>query len=220
MESIDRMYPTNIPAEGTSGDAIGKSIEDGGQAGADRKLPAGTRSVVLLWLLHDMPYIAMLLLVLTGVVLRLPVIYWIILTPVFAFISIVERWRKPITQAERFGFVARILLDWSALLLAIFLLYSSGVKGVMNANATSLGMMLLLGLGTFVSGVQARVWQICAIGGVLFLAVPALGWLYQSPLLLIAAAFVIVALSGVAWWWVSRSSGREKDAASALPAQG
>ena len=38
----------------------------------------------------------------------------------------------------------------------------------MNPNATSLGMMTLLALGTFVAGVQARVWQICAVGGVLF----------------------------------------------------
>jgi len=68
---------------------------------------------------------------------------------------------------------------------------------------------LMLALGTFVSGVQARVWQICAIGGVLFLAVPGLGWLDQSPLLLTAAACVIVVLGGVAWWVIhrGRSSG-------------
>jgi hypothetical protein len=55
-------------------------------------------------------------------------------------------------------------------------------------------------LGTFVAGVQARVWEICAVGAVLFAAVPALGWLDQSPLLLMFAACVIVALVGAAWW--------------------
>jgi hypothetical protein len=64
-------------------------------------------------------------------------------------------------------------------------------------------MMTLLALGTFVAGVQGRVWRICAVGCALFLAVPGLGWLDQSPLLLTAAAFVIVALGGLAWW-VSR----------------
>ena len=160
----------------------------------------------MLWLLHDIPYIAMLLLALVGVILRLPVVYWIILTPIFGIISIVEGWRKSIIQTERLGFVVRVALDWCALLFAIFLLYSRGVQGVMNANATSLGMMLLLGLGTFVSGVQARVWQICAIGCVLFTAVPSLGWLDSSPLLLTAAACAIVVLSGVGWWWASQSS--------------
>jgi hypothetical protein len=206
MDTIDRSHPVNMLAQGASGVEAGKSAEEGGQPDADRILSAQTRSVALSWLLHDIPYIAMLLLALVGVVLRLPVIYWIILTPVFALISIIERWRKPIARAERVGFVVRIVLDWGALLIAIFLLYSSGVQGVMNPNATSLGMMLLLGLGTFVSGVQARVWQICAIGAVLFLAVPGLGWLDKSPLLILAAAGAIVVLSGVAWWWTSRLS--------------
>ncbi len=39
-------------------------------------------------LLDDLPYAAMLALALVGVVLRLPVVYWIILTPVFGVISI------------------------------------------------------------------------------------------------------------------------------------
>ena len=117
----------------------------------------------------------MLLLALVGVVLRLPVIYWVILTPVFGIISIAEGQTHFVTRTERLGFVFRVALDWCALLLAIYLLYNSGVQGVMNANATSLGMMTLLALGTFVAGVQARVWQICAVGGVLFLVSPRLG---------------------------------------------
>ena len=70
----------------------------------------------------------------------------------------------------------------------------------MNANATSLTMMILLALGTFVAGVQARVWQVCGVGAVLFLAVPGLGWLDQSPLLLTAATCLIIGLSGAVWW--------------------
>jgi hypothetical protein len=95
-------------------------------------------------------------------------------------------------------------LSWFALLLAIYLLYDNGVRGVLNANANSLAMMILLALGTFVAGVQAGVWRICAVGGVLFLAVPSLGWLDQSPLLLTAATLVIIALGGLAWWMTQR----------------
>jgi len=203
MNAIDRPHPANIGAHGTHGGATAESAEDGLPPVTDRILPVRTRSVMLSWLLHDIPYIAMLLLALVGVVLRLPVIYWVILTPVFGIISIIEGWRNFLTRTERLGFVVRVALDWCALMLAIYLLYNSGVQGVMNANATSLGMMILLALGTFVSGIQARVWKICAIGGVLFLAVPGLGWLDQSPLLLTAATCLIIALGGVAWW-VSR----------------
>jgi hypothetical protein len=65
-------------------------------------------------------------------------------------------------------------------------------------------MMTLLALGTFVAGVQARVWRICAVGIVLFAAVPGLGWLDQSPLMWTVATLVIVALGGAVWWVMER----------------
>jgi hypothetical protein len=158
------------------------------------------RSVFLRWLVHDSPYIAMLLLALVGVVFRLPVSYWVILTPAFGVISVAAGWRHFVTRNARLELIYKLALSWCALLLAIYLLYNNGVQGVLNANATSLAMMVLLALGTFVAGVQANVWRICAVGGVLFLAVPGLGWLDQSPLLLTAATLVIIALGGLAWW--------------------
>jgi hypothetical protein len=152
----------------------------------------------------------MLLLALLGVVVRMPLIYWLILLPVFAVISVAEGWRHFVIKSQHPKLVYGVALNWCALLLSIYLLVNSGVQGVMNANATSLAMMILLALGTFVAGVQARVWQICAVGGVLFLSVPGLGWLDQSPLLLAAAAFLIIGLSGLAWWASQRRQGSAK----------
>jgi hypothetical protein len=161
---------------------------------------APPRSVAMQWFLHDIFYIAMLVLALVGVVFRLPVTYWVILMPVFGGITIAEGWKHFADRTERLGLLYRVGLNWCALLLSIYLLSNTGVSGVMNANATSLAMMTLLALGTFVAGIQARVWQICAVGSVLFLAVPGLGWLDQSPLLLTAATALFVALGGLAWW--------------------
>ena len=175
-----------------------------GVAGAP---PASQQSVFLRWFQHDIPYIAMLLMALVGVVFRLPVTYWGILIPVFAIISGTEGWRHFVTQRERYGLLLGVALNWCALMLAMYLLYNDGVKGVLNANATSLAMMVLLALGTFVAGVQTRVWQICAVGGALFLAVPALGWLDQSPLLLVAGTCVVIALVGFVWWVTQRRLG-------------
>jgi hypothetical protein len=167
--------------------------------------PAPRKSVFLQWFLHDIFYIAMLTLALVGVVFRLPVSYWVILMPVFGCITIAEGWSHFSDRTERLGLVYRVGLNWCALLLAIYLLSNTGVSGVMNANATTLSMMTLLALGTFIAGVQARVWQICAVGSLLFLAVPGLGWLDQSPLLLTAAGVVVVALGGLAWWVTARA---------------
>jgi hypothetical protein len=162
------------------------------------------RSVFIRWLVHDSPYITMLLLALVGVIFRLPISYWVILTPVFGVISVAAGWRHFVTRGARLELIYKSALSWFALLLAIYLLYDNGVRGVLNANANSLAMMILLALGTFVAGVQAGVWRICAVGGVLFLAVPSLGWLDQSPLLLTAATLVIIALGGLAWWMTQR----------------
>jgi hypothetical protein len=177
-------------------------------------LATPARSAVLAWFLHDIFYIAMLALALLGVIFRLPVSYWVILMPVFGVITIAEGWRHFADRKERFGLVYRVGLNWCALLLAIYLLSNTGVSGVMNVNATALSMMTLLALGTFIAGVQSRVWQICLVGSLLFLAVPALGWLDQSPLLLTAAAALIVALGALAWWVNQRSGEAATQAAS------
>ena len=182
-----------------SGNAVTTALDQ-------RTEPARERSIVMQWILHDIFYIAMLALALVGVVFRLPVNYWVILIPVFGAITIAEGWTHFTDRAERLGLLYRVGLSWCALLLAIYLLSNTGVQGVMNANATSLSMMILLALGTFVAGVQSRVWQICAVGGLLFLAVPGLGWLDQSPLLLTAATCIIVLLGGTVWW-VSQKRG-------------
>jgi hypothetical protein len=164
------------------------------------------RSTMMQWLIHDIPYIAMLLLALIGVVFRLPVAYWIILVPVFAVISVFEGRNRFESGGEHVKFVIGIALNWVALLVAVYLLYSGGVQGVMNANANSLAMMILLALGTFTAGVQARIWQIGAVGVILFLAVPALGWLDQSPLLITAATAIVIALGGLGWWMTTRTN--------------
>jgi len=170
------------------------------QETADKPVEPARKPIPVLWLIHDAPYITMLLLALAGLVFRLNVTYWIILIPIFGVISIVAGWPHFETRQERVALIYSLALNWCALMLAIYLLYNSGVQGVLNANASSLAMLILLALGTFVSGVQAKVWRICAVGAALFLAVPGLGWLDQSPLLLTGATLVIIVLGGIAWW--------------------
>lgn len=101
----------------------------------------------------------------------------------------------------------RVTAIWGALLVSIYLMFNSGVAGVLNANSTSLAMITLLALGTFVAGVEARVWRICAVGAVLFLSVPGVGWLDQSPVLLASATVLIIAVGGLIWW-VSHTQSR------------
>ena len=175
-------------------------------SGDERKLDfeptAGSpgRSVFQNWLLQDSPYIAMLLLALAGVIFRLPVAYWVVLAPLFGVICVVVGWRRFETREARLELLYTQALSWLALILAIYALYSYGVQGVLNTIATPLVMLTMLALGTFVAGVQVRVWRISAVGAVLFLAVPGIGWLKQSAPLLAIATLAIIAIGGLTWW--------------------
>jgi hypothetical protein len=180
--------------------AVGDDVYDGQELEAGSAATPRQRSSLRSWLLHDSPYITMLLLALAGVVLRLPSSYWLLLTPLFGVICVVAGWRQFEPGEARRQMVYALAMDWLALIVAIYVLTNAGVQGVLNANASSLALMTLLGLGTFVAGVQARVWRIGAVGAILLLAVPAMGWVDQSALLLVAATVGLIALGGVVWW--------------------
>ena len=113
------------------------------------------------WLLRDLPYAAMLALAVGGIVLTsfrgsTTHYYWMALAPIYGLISIVSGWRKLDTGAERMKLVLTQALHWLAFLGAMWLMFLPEVRGVVNDNATSLTLLILLALGTFVAGVHAR----------------------------------------------------------------
>ena len=70
-------------------------------------------------------------------------------------------------------------LHWLAFLGAMWLMFLPEVRGILNDNATSLTLLILLALGTFVAGVHAGVWRICAVGVFLAVSVPAVAWIQE-----------------------------------------
>ena len=165
------------------------------------------RSVLRNWLVQDSPYIALLLLALFGVTFHMPATYWVVLTPLFGVICVASGWHHFERQEDRLQLAYTQALSWLALIFTIYVLYNNVVQGVLNSSATSLAMMALLALGTFVAGLQSRVWRICAVGGILLLAVPAMGWLEQSALLIAIVILAIVAVGFLTWWVGQRQWG-------------
>jgi hypothetical protein len=178
------------------------------------RAPHATRqaaSALRAWLIQDSPYIAMVSLALLGITFRMSLTYWLVLTPLFGIICVVAGWRHFATRAAHMKLVLTQTLSWSALVMAIVVLYDDGAQGVLNANASSLAMITLLALGTFLAGLQAEVWRTCFVGVILFLAVPAIGWLQQSSILLVVGA-IAVALAGGAMWFLIGSRPRSSPA--------
>ena len=140
------------------------------------------RKALWRWLGEDWPYITMILLALVGVVMRLPVGYWSLLTPIFGIICVIGGWRHFETLQGRLRLLYSQALIWLALIGALFIMYSSGSaqNAILTFSATTAQMITLLALGTFVAGVQSRVWRICAVGLILFVAASAVGWLERS----------------------------------------
>ncbi len=155
------------------------------------------------WFIRESPYIAMLTLALVGITLRTALIYWLVLTPIFGVICVVAGWRHFTTRHDHIKLVLTQAATWAALILAIVVLYDDGAQGVLNANASSLAMITLLALGTFLAGLQAEVWRTCGVGVILFLAVPALGWLQQSSMIILLGVAAALCAGGATWFLVS-----------------
>jgi len=51
------------------------------------------------------------------------------------------------------------------------------VQRVLSAGATGLAILTLLALGTFTAGVHVPSWQVCLLGLVMALGVPAIAWI-------------------------------------------
>jgi hypothetical protein len=163
------------------------------------------RSALRSWLVQDSPYIAMLVLALAGVTFHLPAGYWAVLTPVFGAICIATGWRHFATPEGRLQLAYTQALSWLALIFTVYILFNTVVQNVLNTSATSLAMMTLLALGTFTAGLQSRVWRICAVGAIMLVAVPAMGWLEQSALLVTVAVLAVAAVGFGTWWLGQRN---------------
>lgn len=159
------------------------------------------------WLLRDLPYAVMLALALGGIVLTAfqgptTYYYWMALAPIYGLISVISGWGRLETGSERLQLVVTQALHWSAFVGAMWLMFLPQVRGIENDNATSLTLLILLALGTFVAGVHARTWRVCTVGVFLAVSVPAVAWIQESAvLLLVGVALVAVVAAGFWWMW-------------------
>jgi hypothetical protein len=65
--------------------------------------------------------------------------------------------------------------------------------------ATSLVLLMLLALGTFLAGVNLWSLPISFLGLLMAFAVPAIAWLKQSALFLVLAAMLFIGLGMLFW---------------------
>jgi hypothetical protein len=162
--------------------------------------------------LRELPYSAVLLLTLFGVaytsVARQPIVaYWEFLAIVVGILCVVTGWPHARAKDEHLRLIWTQALHWIAFLVAMNLILLGSVQRMLNADATGLAILMLLALGTFVAGVHILAWEICALGVIMALCVPAIAWIEQSALLVLLCVVVLIGI-GAALWWMRRAQRR------------
>jgi hypothetical protein len=164
--------------------------------------PAASRP----WWRDELPYLAMLMLALggvayTGVAAQGSVVVWMLLAVAFAGISIAAGWRRARGGRGRWRLIWTQGLHWGALLLFMQLLFVPDVQRMLNTDATGFTLLALLALGTFLAGVHAASWRICAAALLMAVAVPLIAFFEQWALLLLPLeVLVVAAILGMIWW--------------------
>ncbi len=133
--------------------------------------------------LRELPYIAVLTLTILGVAYtsasRKPLIgYWEFLAVAIGLVCVTTGWLHIHDPKARFRMVWTQALHWLAFLVAMNIVLFPNVQKMLNAPATGLTLLMLLALGTFVAGVHVS-WQICVLGIIMALCVPAIAWLAE-----------------------------------------
>jgi hypothetical protein len=162
------------------------------------------------FLRRQLPYISVLILALVGVAYTNassdPIAgYWELVAVVIAGLCVYNAWGKRDDRPARVRLIWTQSLHWIAVLVAMNIMLLGGVQQTLPTLATSLVLLMLLALGSFLAGLNLASLQLGFLGLVLAFSVPAISWLKQSMLLIILVAVFAIGVGMTIW-----SSRRER----------
>jgi hypothetical protein len=163
-----------------------------------------THSRVVLFLWQQLPYIVALVLAIAGVAYtnasHQPLVrYWEFLALAIGVVCVINKWPEIDGKQARWRLIWTQALHWVAVLVTMNIMLVSGVQQLLPTPATSLVLLILLALGTFLAGVSLLSLQIAFLGLAMGLAVPAISWLQQSVIFFLLGAVLLIGL-GITFW--------------------
>ena len=163
---------------------------------------------------REWPYLLVVALALFGIayttISRTPMsLYWIAFAPLMGVICVVTRWQGVHDRDERLRLVWTQILHWTAVLLAMHLMFVADVASMLNTDAGALAVLTLLALGTFTAGLHIGSWRICLVGLIFGIGVPGIALLEQSALFLLLLALVLIAIAAPIFWRTRQRSKAE-----------
>jgi hypothetical protein len=169
--------------------------------------------------IKELPFSLVLILTLVGVAYtslsKAPITgYWEILAPLIALVCVGAGWGAATDNAARVQLIGKQVLHWIAFLLVINLLLLPSVQRDFSAQSTGIAIFTLLTLGTFTAGVHVLSWQVCLLGLIMALGIPAIAWVENSALIFVLVAGVVFGIAVVVWWSLRESRAHKAAAAS------
>lgn len=163
------------------------------------------------FLRRQLPFLAVLTMAIAGVAYtnishQSLVGYWEFLALAMGVVCVITGWAGLDEKKARVRLIWTQALHWVAVLVAMNIMLLSNIQQLISTPATSLALLILLALGTFLAGLNLLSLQICFLGLALALAVPAISWLKQSMLFLILAAVFFIGLGLT--FWLGQGEGR------------
>jgi hypothetical protein len=155
--------------------------------------------------IKELPFTLVLILTIAGVAYtsfsKKPIVgYWEILAPIIALVCVAAGWEEAGDKSGRLRLIVTQVLHWFAFLLVMNLMLLSSVQRIFTAQTTGLAVFTLLALGTFTAGVHVFSWQVCLLGLIMALGIPAIAWIENSALLVVPIAVAVVGVGAVLWW--------------------
>ena len=170
--------------------------------------PSGVHKLrhVHFWL-RELPFSLVLILTLIGVAYtsfsKQPITgYWEVLAPLIALVCVGTGWRNAPDTSARVQLIGKQILHWLAFLLVMNLMLLPSVQRDFSTQATGLAIFTLLTLGTFTAGVHVMSWQVCLLGLIMALGIPAIAWVENSALIFVLIAGVAVGIGVVILWHI------------------
>jgi hypothetical protein len=175
-----------------------------------------THSGVVHFLWQQLPYIAALVLAIAGVAYtnasHQPLVrYWEFLALAIGVVCVINKWPEIDGKQARWRLIWTQALHWVAVLVTMNIMLVSGVQQLFPTPATSLVLLTLLALGTFLAGISLLSLPISFLGFAMGVAVPAISWLQQSVIFFLLGAVLLIGL-GITFWL---RQGRRPQAAAA-----
>ena len=157
--------------------------------------------------IRELPFSLVLILTLIGVayttVSKQPITgYWEILAPLIALVCVGTGWHHALDRSARVRLIGTQVMHWLAFLVVMNILLLSSVQRVFSAGATGLAIFTLLALGTFTAGVHVLSWQVCLLGLIMALGIPAIAWIENSALIVVLIVGVVIGIGVVVWWHI------------------